>query len=127
MPFKIIRNDITKKELIQMKTYEELLSDIEDDIELMGASHIVYSMEENNIITDYDYLPSDSCNISTTLKDLQENIRQQMLYAKVWIAAVSAHGSAVPWKAMLPWSGKEKVSANGVNRIFFTFKLYWAA
>lgn len=59
-----------------MKTYEELLSDIEDDIELMGASHIVYSMEENNIITDYDYLPSDSCNISTTLKDLQENIRQ---------------------------------------------------
>lgn len=39
-----------------MKTYEELLSDIEDDIELMGASHIVYSMEENNIITDYDYL-----------------------------------------------------------------------
>ena len=65
-----------------MKTYEELLSDIEDDIELMGASHIVYSMEENNVITDYDYLPSDSCNISTTLKDLQENIRRQMLYTK---------------------------------------------
>lgn len=65
-----------------MKTYEELLSDIEDDIELMGTSHIVYSMEENNIITDYDYLPSDSCNISTTLKDLQENIRRQMLYTK---------------------------------------------
>lgn len=65
-----------------MKTYEELLSDIEDDIELMGASHIVYSMEENNIITDYDYLPSDSCNVSTTLKDLQENIRRQMLYTK---------------------------------------------
>ena len=65
-----------------MKTYEELLSDIEDDIELMGASHIVYSMEENNVIVDYDYLPSDSCNISTTLKDLQENIRLQMLYGK---------------------------------------------
>ena len=65
-----------------MKTYEELLSDIEDDIELMGASHIVYSMEENNVITDYDYLPSDSCNVSTTLKDLQENIRRQMLYTK---------------------------------------------
>ena len=66
-----------------MKTYEELLSDIEDDIELMGASHIVYSMEENNVTVDYDYLPSDSCNISTTLKDLQENIRRQMLYTKV--------------------------------------------
>ena len=36
-----------------MKTYEELLSDIEDDIELMGASHIVYSMEENNICLLY--------------------------------------------------------------------------
>ena len=43
-----------------MKTYEELLSDIEDDMELMGASHIVYLMEENGLITDYDYLPSDS-------------------------------------------------------------------
>ena len=29
-----------------MKTYEELLSDIEDDMELMGALHIVYAMEE---------------------------------------------------------------------------------
>ena len=42
-----------------MKTYEELLSDIEEDMELMGASHIVYSAEENGVITDYDYLPSD--------------------------------------------------------------------
>ena len=40
-----------------MKTYEELLSDIEEDMELMGASHIVYSAEENGVITDYDYLP----------------------------------------------------------------------
>ena len=73
---------LNKRDLIEMKTYEELLSDIEDDIELMGASHIVYSMEENNVIVDYDYLPSDSCNVSTTLKDLQENIRLQMLYDK---------------------------------------------
>lgn len=29
-----------------MKSYEELLSDIEEDMELMGSSHIVYSMEE---------------------------------------------------------------------------------
>lgn len=28
-----------------MKSYEELLSDIEEDMELMGSSHIVYSME----------------------------------------------------------------------------------
>ena len=40
-----------------MKSYEELLSDIEEDMELMGASHIVYSAEENGVITDYDYLP----------------------------------------------------------------------
>ena len=65
-----------------MKTYEELLSDIEDDMELMGASHIVYLMEENGLITDYDYLPSDSYTISMTLKDLQENLRQKILFDK---------------------------------------------
>ena len=64
-----------------MKSYEELLSDIEEDMELMGSSHIVYSME-----------------------------------------SVSAQGSAVPWKAMLPASGKEKVSARGVNRMLFTVR-----
>lgn len=36
-----------------MKTYEELLSDIEDDMELMGALHIVYAMEENGVLTGY--------------------------------------------------------------------------
>ena len=36
-----------------MKSYEELLSDIEEDMALMGSSHIVYSMEENDIVTDY--------------------------------------------------------------------------
>ena len=88
-----------------MKTYEELLSDIEDDIELMGASHIVYSMEENNIITDYDYLPSDSCNISTTLKDLQENIRQQMLYAKVSGHLAAADKTAPKLAVIFPGIG----------------------
>lgn len=29
-----------------MKTYEELLSDIEDDMELMGALHIVYAKKK---------------------------------------------------------------------------------
>ena len=65
-----------------MKTYEELLSDIEEDMELMGASHIVYSAEENGVITDYDYLPSDLCMTSTTLKELQEKLHEQMLYDK---------------------------------------------
>ena len=88
-----------------MKTYEELLSDIEDDIELMGASHIVYSMEENNIITDYDYLPSDSCNISTTLKELQENIRQQMLYAKVSGHLAAADKTAPKLAVIFPGIG----------------------
>ena len=37
-----------------MKSYEELLSDIEEDMELMGSSHIVYHGEEDGIITDYD-------------------------------------------------------------------------
>lgn len=65
-----------------MKTYEELLSDIEDDMELMGSSHIVYAKEENGITTDYDYLPSDLYTISVTLKDLQENLRQKVLFDK---------------------------------------------
>lgn len=65
-----------------MKTYEEILSDIEDDMELMGASHIVYLMKENGLITDYDYLPSDSYTISMTLKDLQETLRQKILFDK---------------------------------------------
>ena len=58
-----------------MKSYEELLSDIEEDMELMGSSHIVYHGEEDGIITDYDYLPSDSCTISIPLKELQEKIQ----------------------------------------------------
>mgnify|MGYP000019529947 CR=1 FL=1 len=66
-----------------MKSYEELLSDIEEDMELMGSSHIVYSMEEDGVVTDYDYLPSDSCTISITLKELQEKLQLQMLYTKV--------------------------------------------
>ena len=65
-----------------MKTYEELLSDIEDDMELMGALHIVYAMEEDGELTGYDYLPEEPYTISVTLKDLQEKIQQQMLYAK---------------------------------------------
>ena len=63
-----------------MKTYEELLSDIEEDMELMGASHIVYSAEENGVITDYDYLPSDLCMTSTTLKELQEKLGLSYLF-----------------------------------------------
>lgn len=65
-----------------MKTYEELLSDIEDDIDLMGSSHIVYAKEENGIITDYDYLPSDFYTLSTSLKELQETLHQKILYEK---------------------------------------------
>ena len=63
-----------------MKTYEELLSDIEEDMELMGTSHIVYSAEENGVITDYDYLPSDLCMTSTTLKELQEKLGLSYLF-----------------------------------------------
>ena len=33
-----------------MKTYEELLSDIEDDMELMGALHIVYAMRAFQVL-----------------------------------------------------------------------------
>ena len=81
-----------------MKTYEELLSDIEEDMELMGASHIVYSAEENGVITDYDYLPSDLCMTSTTLKELQEKLHEQMLYDK---ASAYTAGAAIIFRPYL--------------------------
>lgn len=88
-----------------MKTYEELLSDIEEDMELMGSSHIVYSGEEDGIITDYDYLPSDSCTISITLKELQEKIQLQMLYVKASAHTAGADKNAPKLAVIFPGIG----------------------
>ena len=86
-----------------MKSYEELLSDIEEDMELMGSSHIVYSMEEDDIVTDYDYLPSDSCTISITLKELQEKL--QLLYTKVSAHTAGAAKNAPKLAVVFPGIG----------------------
>ena len=88
-----------------MKSYEELLSDIEEDMELMGSSHIVYSMEEDGIVTDYDYLPSDSCTISITLKELQEKLQLQMLYTKVSAHTAGADKNAPKLAVVFPGIG----------------------
>ena len=88
-----------------MKTYEELLSDIEEDMELMGASHIVYSAEENGVITDYDYLPSDLCMTSTTLKELQEKLHEQMLYDKASAYTAGADKNAPKLAVIFPGIG----------------------
>lgn len=88
-----------------MKSYEELLSDIEEDMELMGSSHIVYSMEEDGVVTDYDYLPSDSCTISITLKELQEKLQLQMLYAKVSSHTAGADKNAPKLAVVFPGIG----------------------
>lgn len=88
-----------------MKTYEELLADIEDDMELMGASHIVYLMEENGHITDYDYLPSDSYTISMTLKELQENLRQKILFDKASIHTAGADQNKPKLAVVFPGIG----------------------
>ena len=88
-----------------MKSYEELLSDIEEDMELMGSSHIVYSMEEDDIVTDYDYLPSDSCTISITLKELQEKLQLQMLYTKVSAHTAGADKNAPKLAVVFPGIG----------------------
>ena len=89
-----------------MKSYEELLSDIEEDMELMGSSHIVYSMEEDDIVTDYDYLPSDSCTISITLKELQEKLQLQMLYTKVSAHTAGADKNAPKLAVVFPGIGQ---------------------
>ena len=88
-----------------MKSYEELLSDIEEDMELMGSSHIVYSMEEDGVVTDYDYLPSDSCTISITLKELQEKLQLQMLYTKVSAHTAGADKNAPKLAVVFPGIG----------------------
>ena len=88
-----------------MKTYEELLSDIEEDMELMGASHIVYSAEENGVITDYDYLPSDLCMTSTTVKDLQAKLHEQMLYDKASAYTAGADKNAPKLAVIFPGIG----------------------
>lgn len=88
-----------------MKSYEELLSDIEEDMELMGSSHMVYAMEEDSIITDYDYLPSDSCTISITLRELQEKIHLQMLYAKTSAHIPEADKNAPKLAVIFPGIG----------------------
>lgn len=87
-----------------MKSYEELLSDIEEDMELMGSSHIVYHGEEDGIITDYDYLPSDSCTISIPLKELQEKIQLQMLYDKASSHTAEADNNAPKLAVVFPVS-----------------------
>ena len=88
-----------------MKTYEELLSDIEDDMELMGALHIVYAMEENGVLTGYDYLPEEPYTISVTLKDLQEKIHQQMLYDKASSYTYDSDKSAPKLAVIFPGIG----------------------
>ena len=50
------------------------------DPSLDVTEKIVYAMEENGVLTGYDYLPEEPYTISVTLKDLQEKIHQQMLY-----------------------------------------------
>ena len=52
------------------------------DPSLDVTEKIVYAMEENGVLTGYDYLPEEPYTISVTLKDLQEKIHQQMLYDK---------------------------------------------
>lgn len=88
-----------------MKKYEELLSDIEDDIELMGSLHTVYAMEENGTLTGYDYLPEEPYTISITLKDLQEKIHQQLLYEKAYNCISIADKTAPKLAIIFPGIG----------------------
>ncbi len=48
---------------------------------LWGIAHCL-CMEENGVLTGYDYLPEEPYTISVTLKDLQEKIHQQCSMTK---------------------------------------------
>lgn len=60
-----------------MKTREQLLSCIEDDMELMGEQRIVYLKEKGDQVVDYDYLPSEDYCEAVTLKELQTDLRMR--------------------------------------------------
>lgn len=62
-----------------MKTLQELLLCVEDDIELMGLSHIIYLQEKDGRTADYDYLPSDMYTEAVTLKELLDELLQRQL------------------------------------------------
>ena len=74
-------------------------------MELMGFLTHCYSMEEDDIVTDYDYLPSDSCTISITLKELQEKLQLQMLYTKVSSHTAGADKNAPKLAVVFPGIG----------------------
>lgn len=62
-----------------MKTLQELLLCVEDDIELMGLSHIIYLLEKDGQTVDYDYLPSELYTEAVTLKELQDELLTRSL------------------------------------------------
>lgn len=62
-----------------MKTLQELLLSVEDDIELFGLSHIIYLQEKDNQTVDYDYLPSELYTEAVTLKELQDELLQRRM------------------------------------------------
>lgn len=64
-----------------MKTLQELLLCVEDDIELMGLSHIIYLQETDGQTVDYDYLPSELYTEAVTLKELQDELLQRRILA----------------------------------------------
>ena len=73
-----------------MKSLQELLLCVEDDMELFGLSHIIYLMEKDGHTVDYDYLPSELYTEAVTLKELQDELLQRRMLESV--AAPSAAG-----------------------------------
>lgn len=75
-----------------MKTLDELLVCIEDDIELMGENRIVYLLEEDGKVVDYDYLPSADYREAVRLKHLQEELllrkQQNVVNSSVKVAMI---------------------------------------
>ena len=75
------------------------------DPSLDVTEKIVYAMEENGVLTGYDYLPEEPYTISVTLKDLQEKIHQQMLYDKASAYTYDSDKSAPKLAVIFPGIG----------------------
>lgn len=82
-----------------MKTLEELLLCIEDDMELFDLSHIIYLMEKDGQTVDYDYLPSEQYTEAVTLKELHDELQRRRMLESV-AAASAAEKNDVPVKKL---------------------------
>ncbi len=88
-----------------MKSLQELLLCVEDDMELFGLSHIIYLMEKDGHTVDYDYLPSELYTEAVTLKELQDELLQRRMLESVATPSAAEKGDTPAKKLAVLFPG----------------------